>query len=114
MGYSCSARASFTLDAVRLFSEFDDSSENWKYFLERGRENVDGSITGIVYEITGPKDEKGSWPICKKGSFKIDANGEIVRFPGLARNLWDIALIHSIEMYDKEFSPLKEWKTVIA
>jgi hypothetical protein len=33
MGYSCSARARYTLDQVEFLDEFDINSPNYKYFI---------------------------------------------------------------------------------
>ena len=44
-----------------------------RYFLERGREQRDGSITGTVYKCL-PNDMA-----IKSGTFKIGADGRILR-----------------------------------
>ncbi len=104
MGYSCSARARITLDQVDCLDEFDIDSPNYKYFIEIGKENKDGAITGTVYRIQEAVFD-GANRTCKKaGSFKIDANGSIVRFPGISRRVFGVLEIASMEAYDREFS----------
>lgn len=107
MGYSCSARAGFTLDAIKSLSEFDIDSADYKYFCEIGGENQDGSITGTVYELIGQgyRDEQGfkRRPCKKKGSFKIDSYGNVVRFPGVSKRMFGVVEIVAIEKYDREF-----------
>jgi hypothetical protein len=86
MGYSCTKAASEMLGLIR--NQFSDgvTSNGLRfggstYFYEVGRENVDGSITGTVFENTDA-------PTCHKyGSFKIAADGRVVRFPGIKRDM---------------------------
>lgn len=87
MGYSCNARAAYTLDTIipliqAVQGDAGGSSNSWgdrdgkMWFFERGREQADGSITGTVY---GPSPTPGC---CRKvGSAKIAADGTIIRFP---------------------------------
>lgn len=107
MGYSCSAKASYTINAIQLLSDFDIKNKEYKYFIEIGRENKDGSITGKVYQIDKDFEDGSGFrrrQCFLKGSFKVDANGKIIRFPGLSNTLWGIAEIASIEQYDRDFS----------
>ena len=107
MGYSSTVRAAFTYEAIQMFSEFNIESESYKFFTEIGKENIDGSITGTVYELIGEpfKDfQNFTRRKCKKrGGFKIDKNGIIIRFPGLSKRLFGVAEIFSVEKYDREF-----------
>jgi hypothetical protein len=82
MGYSCSAAASMTQKAMLRELELDKlatSGNGWKhngqeYFLEQGRENPDGAITGTVYRV---KDG-----YCyRSGGVRIEKNGIITRWP---------------------------------
>jgi hypothetical protein len=50
------------------------------FFYEIGRENADGSITGTLFENVDANHAR------KYGSFKIHAEGVIVRFPGIKQN----------------------------
>lgn len=108
MGYSCSARARYTLDQVEFLEEFDIKSPNYKYFIEIGKENKDGAITGTVYEITGvayrDKANYEARPCKKAGSFKINASGAVIRFPGVAKRMFGVLEIAGIETYDREYS----------
>lgn len=94
MGYSCNAYASMCLDALQEYTKNQThpawkdgkptngylSNKNLPCFLERGRENRDGSITGSVFENT--RFENGIPLYIKKSSFKITAEG-IDRMYGL-------------------------------
>lgn len=107
MGYSCSTKANLTLTVIHSFEDFDYKSSSYKYFWEIGRENDDGSITGTIYEliqVISPNDRCMSRSCKKLGSFKIDSQGKIVRFPGLSKRLWGVAEIASIEAYDRQYA----------
>jgi hypothetical protein len=108
MGYSCSARANYVLDQVEFLEEFDSKSPNYKYFIEIGKENNDGAITGTVYMFTGgwftDKDYLQTRPIKKYGSFRINPNGTIARFPGISKRLFGVLEIAGIEAFDREHS----------
>ena len=88
MGYSCSAKASFVLDEiVNLISQnyeakCSNSLPNGG-FWERGRENSDGAITGTCYKPYPPKPDL----VIKAGSFKIDQDGKVVRFPFVPKEI---------------------------
>lgn len=93
MGYSCARKASIRLEQVikflqNLHGNPTNSSNSWGegYFYEIGRENVDGSITGKVMK---PIPNKPGYCI-SAGGFKIDPNGDIVRFPTLQKKYKDI------------------------
>lgn len=57
---------------------------NKEYFYEVGRETSDGSIVGKVNLIENTNGQKLAYP---KGSFKINKNGKIVRFPFLPKSI---------------------------
>ena len=96
MGYSCTAKASFTEEGVSHFIAIEfpalKSSNAMPDggFYERGREQDDGSITGTVWRLLNAK-EKRQWAhlpdvderVHKRGSYRIDPEGKIVRWPGL-------------------------------
>jgi len=90
MGWSCSYKAMQTLE--KIFNELEKRklkilANGWKYknneyFLQLGKENKNGAITGVIYKII---DHKG---LCKKvGNFKIDSDGKIIRFPYLPKEI---------------------------
>lgn len=104
MGYSCTVAAAHTQDRIiALFRSKGVKESNGLPsggFFERGRENPDGSITGSVWrpvrhytdaERQEAADRMGmgdhpEWvcdPHKRSGSYKIAANGMIVRFPDL-------------------------------
>lgn len=90
MGYSCTAKASYVSEALlvqlQAGTEFENKNQNsWSrnsrsYFFEIGREQPDGSVTGIVWALNA--DGK----TCRKaGSAKIAADGSIPYFPTSTR-----------------------------
>ncbi len=75
-----------------------NSSNTWghengfTYFCQMGRENRDGAVTGTVYKIL--KD--GS---CKtSGSFRIEPEGAVSRFPCLNKKMKDRVKLINIEV----------------
>ena len=107
MGYSYTAKAGFTSDAVQEIMDRDypspDNSTNRMPdggFWEHGRENEDGAITGTVFALSrrlsyqekvtraaevgqGCKPEWIGDQCFRRGSFRIEPDGRISRFPGL-------------------------------
>lgn len=82
MGYSCTQAADHMLGVIRhTFGDKDCSNvlilSGERYFYERGRENADGAITGTLMLML-PGDRAHN-----VGSYKIAADGTIVRFPRL-------------------------------
>ena len=83
MGYSCSAIAMDTVDALKAQLQEGEgkvaASNGWKkngteYFFEIGKEHSDGAVTGQVHRIKAG--------FCyPAGSFRIEPNGIIRRFP---------------------------------
>ena len=85
MGYSCTKDAGDMLGLIRHSFSDGKTSNGLRigaatFFYEVGRENVDGSITGTLFE------NRGDGTCRKYGSFKIHATGVIVRFPGIKQN----------------------------
>jgi hypothetical protein len=86
MGYSCTKDASDMLGYIR--NQFGDGKTSnglvirgESYFYEIGKEQTDGAITGTLFMNTLP----GS---CRKvGSFRINADGTIARFPRICRDM---------------------------
>ena len=85
MGYSCTKDASDMLGLIRHTFNNGKYSNGLRigaatFFYEVGRENADGSITGTLFENVDENHAR------KYGSFKIHAEGVIVRFPGIKQN----------------------------
>lgn len=113
MGYSCTAKASLVLAAIQSVMDAampNDKSSNKlpNGFWERGREQPDGAITGTVFKTVRVLSDaeraeaaakmggacQPSWignPCVRAGSFKISADGKIVRFPQLTLKQRQIA-----------------------
>jgi len=100
MGYSCTKAAVDTLTRIEAAYRVEGSGNVMHMgrhysFFERGRENADGSITGRLVDINidpsiAASDvfkaiEHGTCRIA--GSVKIDADGIVVRFPHMPRNV---------------------------
>lgn len=82
MGYSCTVAADQMLGLVRhMFTNGKYSNgltiNGRSYFYERGRETVDGAITGTVFENISETQAR------KAGHFRIDFDGNLIRFPRL-------------------------------
>lgn len=77
MGWSCTMAADDSMRAVQETlpskSNFWNDDKGQEFFLEIGREQESGAITGTVF------DEKG-YP---KGGMRIEPNGYITRWPHL-------------------------------
>ena len=81
MGYSCSTIANNVLNFIIASVNNTDSSNEWtfngkRYFYEVGRENRDGAITGTVWRF-----QPDGVHVKRAGSFRIEPEGEISRFP---------------------------------
>lgn len=93
MGYSCTAKAAYVRDAIselisKTYPEVKSSNGMPDGgFWEVGRENYDGAITGTVWK-PWPEDPTR---VVRRGGFKIDADGKVVRFPGLPRKILALA-----------------------
>lgn len=86
MGYSCTAIAHMTLDALMDIVRDTESSNVYRgRFFEQGRENSDGAITGTIWKYV---DENH---VRREGSYKISAEGKIVRFPGTTKDERNLA-----------------------
>jgi len=106
MGYSCTVKASLVLDAIQATFEATVPGTGSNRmpgggFWERGREQADGAITGTTWKLFRKLSDteraeaaakmggncKPEWigdPCTRGGSFKISADGKILRFPGLS------------------------------
>lgn len=92
MGYSATAKALDTLDRLHKtltkHGMGTSTSNGWKaqgksYFEEVGKEQRDGAVTGSVYLMV---DESRARHF---GSYRIDPEGKIIRFPGVPKNIID-------------------------
>lgn len=91
MGWSCNAAAGYAMDAIsEMCVKSTGSSNTWehgkdRYFFERSnKEHDDGAITGSVFKFVDYNGEKR----CRKaGSFRIDGEGRLVRFPTMPANV---------------------------
>lgn len=129
MGYSYSAMAGHTLDAIEAhFQTLGVTSSNGTPdggFFETGRENDNGAITGTVWRKLNAQ-ERARWSsldnldgrVIKRGSFKIDPNGKVIRFPGLpqatARECEANGLARYRELYDTSYDYKDHAKSLAA
>ena len=85
MGYSYTAKAGFVLDALGVILRGQNPSSNMIEktggFWETGREQPDGAITGTVWRPW----EKDPSRVVNAGSFRIEPDGRISRFPGTTK-----------------------------
>jgi hypothetical protein len=129
MGYSCTAKAALVLDAVQaIFEQSSPGSGSNRMpgggFWERGREQADGAITGTTWKLYRVLSEAErleaaakqgcpdhpEWignPVTRAGSFKIAADGKIVRFPGLSRAQKAAAEAKGAAEYARKYPPIR-------
>lgn len=80
MGWSCTAAASLTLDALgALVSRDSKHGSNgigdWGFFETSRVEHADGAITGSVFRMVDAAH-------CRRaGGFRIEPDGKVARFP---------------------------------
>lgn len=109
MGYSATAKAMKVLDT---FKSDTGMSNTWirdgvAHFFEIGRENADGSITGTVWRGTFG-DVRAMGYAYRQGSFKIDADGHILRAPAGMRQHLDEQ--RGLAEYLKAHEPREAWR----
>ena len=107
MGYSCTTKAMESFDQliIQLKSASPDikSSNTWmkngkKYFHEIGREQKDGAVTGSIFKIIDEQDH------CEKmGTFRIEPDGYIKRFPTSTKTQRSVAQISAKAICDKKY-----------
>lgn len=101
MGYSCRADAAYALERIEAASQAAHGAHHSGLivnnagkvvgFYERGRENADGAITGSIFRVYGEfpwaHDEQSRLlaPCKRAGSFRISPDGEVERFPLMAK-----------------------------
>ncbi len=100
MSYSCSIAANYTLDAIQALIGDPTSSNKLSNdgFWQRGRENSDGAITGVVYK---PHPTQLGYVITH-GSFRIEPTGTITRWPGMKQDMKDKALKLAYKLCEKD------------
>jgi len=99
MGYSCTAAAALVLDQIRdmqvqsaTLQGVEKPTSNGFYqngkcvaFWESGREQNDGAITGSIWKMM-----PDGW--CRRnGTFRIEADGVVTRFPHVSKAMRDMA-----------------------
>jgi len=112
MGYSCSTKAMESFDQIviqlKAAGKKTEGSNTWGkngivFFHEIGREQKDGAVVGSVTKIYDPVRS-----YCKKaGSFRVESNGKITRFPTstkIQRKVAEIAAKAEIEKRGNIFS----------
>ena len=117
MGYSCASLASFAYDSLidqlqggtGVVSMFGDSSHSnnlpsnvWeskgnRYFVEIGREQNDGSMTGKIHKFVS--DDR----VIPVGSIKINKCGVVERWPSSTKNQRNEAAIQSVHRHIAQF-----------
>jgi hypothetical protein len=103
MGYSYAAKAGLTLDALATILRgkcpSSNSIEKTGGFWEYGREQADGAITGTVVKPWKHDPEK----VVKAGTFRIEPDGTITRFPGATKEERMAAESVGAEEYRKRY-----------
>lgn len=86
MGYSATSRAFRTLEQIESLMKGRNATvsngivtNEWTGFWEMGREQADGAIVGSIH-----KNVNGTQCI-RYGSFRIEPDGKLSRFPGLSK-----------------------------
>lgn len=108
MGYSCTALAALTMDAIGEMLDEKSARSGSNVlpgggFYERGREQPDGAITGTVYKPYAPDPTK----VVRGGSFKIAANGKAERFAGLSKAFLADATARGADKYLARYQPFE-------
>jgi hypothetical protein len=105
MGYSYSAKAGYTMDAIgELVDSKISNGLPGGGFFEYGCENADGAITGAVWVPYMDTNK-----VTKAGSFKINPDGTIARFPRLAKKIRDEAVKRGAEKYERIHVVREDW-----
>lgn len=108
MGYSCSRDAVDSLRVIcNLFGDKKSSNvlviKGLQFFFERGQEQADGAITGPVFLMV----ENGN--ACKAGTFRIEADGTVTRFPHLSKTDREEAANTMRDMQARNPQLLRTW-----
>lgn len=105
MGWSCAAKAGLVLDQVSNFCVKNTGASNVfakdgeTFFFERGREHNDGRITGTIWRNVGNNLAR------KVGTFLIDADGKIVRFPMISKESRKKFEVDAAKEYSRIYEP---------
>lgn len=103
MGYSSTAAAAFAMDWIRDHVSIPvDGSSNaipGGGFWEVGRENPDGAITGTVWKPWAKDPSR----VVRRGSFRVDPDGSVVRFPGLTKAQREAAGAFAVKRYAEAY-----------
>lgn len=105
MGWSCSAKAGIRLRAIENWigrhggcaetNTWQDPKAGNKYFMEIGRQNRDGAITGTIYRFINDRQ------VVRSGSLRIEPDGKKMRGPALLRSVKAYELfINGVSHYD--------------
>jgi hypothetical protein len=95
MGYSCSGNADDVyrswLDACTALTGVSNkyTANGNTYILQLGKQQHDDAITGKVLKVTGSYDEITQ--AVKVGSFRIERDGEVSKWPAGLRQLVEVA-----------------------
>ena len=97
MGYSCTKDADEMLGLIRhQFSDGTTSNglaiSGETYFYEVGKEQTDGSITGTLFQNVDESHAR------KVGSFRINSDGTIARFPRIRRDMMTSLYFRFLEL----------------
>lgn len=99
MGWSCAAEAGNTVRRISdIIVERHGNQNQWetpkgKFFFETSNtEHCDGAITGTVWRVHAPGTPirgrvYAEDRLTKSGSFRIEADGSITRFPNLPTDI---------------------------
>jgi len=106
MGYSCNAISDMVFEQITKILQEDGPETKFGneyyyagkwHFWSIGREREDGAVVGSVFEHVG-KD------LCRRvGSFHVDGNGRIIRFPGSTKKQRIKAEREGIKKYLEEY-----------
>ena len=70
----------------------DSDTSGHSYFYEVGKEQIDGSITGTLFQNVDESHAR------RVGSFKINANGSLARFPRIRRDMMKSLYFRFLEL----------------
>ena len=97
MGYSCTKDADEMLGLIR--HQFNNGKysnglaiSGETYFYEVGKEQADGSITGTLFQDVDETHAR------KVGSFRINEDGSIARFPRIRRDMMTSLYFRFLEL----------------
>jgi hypothetical protein len=107
MGYSCTVKAELAREAMVDMLQGDSgekSSNGWprggkRYFVEQGREQADGAITGVVLVML----DDGR---CRRaGNIRIEHDGVVTRWPTSTADERRCAYARAMGEYIRRYNP---------